>query len=29
MRMMRDTKIERGGMIYEEVSDVFANFGLK
>jgi hypothetical protein len=29
MRMMRDTKIERGGTIYEEVSDVSTNFGLK
>ena len=28
MRMMRDAKIERGTR-YEEVSDVFANFGLE
>jgi hypothetical protein len=29
MRAMRDAMIERRGMIYEEVSDIFANFGLK
>jgi hypothetical protein len=28
MRMTRDAIIERRGTIYEEVSDVFANFGL-
>jgi hypothetical protein len=29
MRMTRDAMIERGGTIYEEVSDIFTNFGLK